>query len=370
MKLPRIQADLIRCGDRADWLLERRNRLHSTDCARVLAEKELLAVFADKTAPFSDDEPEEWQRIKLASEATVRTIAQWKFGGKVHAWPATTIAVSREHPWLACTPDGLLVVDDHAGPGIHQIKCWSELDRDTWREGRPLYVQVQNQIELLVTGCTWGATDVMFGTQVVERFEFAPDPTFLALALPALKSFWDSVLLGEQPAPTGSTASRAALRRLHPNDNGLTVQLDDSVENEMQSYDIYRDEVASNQAKVDAIENQLRAALGDNTFGVTPAGRWISWKTNAAGDRVFGRSRPKGEIEYAPGSVRNAADYANAPTTQTDRKRELFAKYQACRWCGEKLKFGSAVIEESTNQEWLACKGCHEARAFDVAIST
>jgi predicted phage-related endonuclease len=364
MKLPRIQADVIHCRCREPWLLARSERLHSTDAAHGLSTGEWLDVYASKAAPLDYDDSTETQRIKLASEATVRTIWEWKFGGKVHAWPQYTIAVSREYPWLACTPDSLLTDADHDTPGLQQIKCWSERDRDTWGDGPPLYVQVQTQIELLCTGLTWGYVATMFGTQVVERYPIAPDPEFLAAALPVLKAFWDRVLLREPPEPTGSQASAEALRRLHPCDNGLTVQLPELADDKLERLEIKKQLVTDAQKQVDLIENELRAALGDNTWGVTPAGKWVSWKTTAAGHRTFrsNASRPPGQIEYAAGSVANAADYANAPPEFDVQPPAV----TGCVMCGGKIKAGSIVYH---NGSGYVCRKCNEESESDAAVS-
>lgn len=370
MPIPGIESDLKRCWNRTAWLNERRRRLHASDCAAGLSTGDWLPVFASKTATQTDDEPLESQRIKLAMEPVARKIHDWKYGGKFHAWPAHTIAVSRTHPWLACTPDGLIVDDDHAGPGVGQIKAWSEYGKAEWEAGPLLYVQVQTQIEMLVTGCTWGYIVVMFGSNSIERYAVTPDPEFLAAALPVLKSFWDDVLMSKPPAPTGSAASREALRRLHPHDNGLTVQLPEWADRRVDRLEVKKTLVADAQKQVDQIENDLRAALGDNTFGVTPNGRWVSWKTTTAGHRVFRQcSRPPGPIEYAPGSVANASDYANAPTTAAEEKALLLAMHDRCRHCCEKLTAGTAVVESVSGIAELSCRRCATDRQHDVATT-
>lgn len=367
MPIPEIQADVKRCGSRRLWLFERRRRLHASDCATGLSTGDWLPVFADKTAAATGDEPLESQRIKLAMEPVARKIHDWKYGGKFHAWPAHTIAVSRSHPWLACTPDGLIVDDQHEGPGVGQIKAWSEFGKADWEAGPLLYVQVQTQIEMFVTGCTWGYIVVVFGSNSIERYPVTPDPEFLAAALPVLKSFWDDVLMGKPPAPTGSQASREALRRLHPNDNGLTVQLEPPAHLHIESYKASKELAAKLQATADELQNHLCAALGDNTYGVTPDGQWVSWKTNAAGHRVFRQcSRPPGPIEYAPGSVANASDYANAPGVPAYGGALDVRATDAvcCVMCGVLIKPGRIVYH---NGSGYVCRKCNRDHANDVA---
>jgi predicted phage-related endonuclease len=157
-----------------------------------------------------------------------------------------------------------------------QIKCWSEFDKASWADGPPLYVQVQTQIEMLVTGCKWGAVAVMFGSQSLERFFVEPNEAFLDAALAVLRDFYTCLELRQPPPIDGSAATTRALARLHPDDNGLAVQLPSDADSLLAKLRRVKSLSKRCDERRAAIENQLKAAIGANTYGVTADGQCVS----------------------------------------------------------------------------------------------
>lgn len=387
MSLPAINATIIDCKNESGWLEERRKRVQASDGAAILAENKAFKVYSDKIAPALISDRVEWQVLKLESEATVRKCYQRKYGGKVHAWPAYTIAASNEHAWLGCTPDSLVEDPEKPGVGIQQIKCWSEFDKAAWREKPPLYVQVQTQIEMLVCGVKWGVIAVMFGTNSLERFYVEPNPRFVDAMLPLLRDFWTCVELRTPPAMDGSDDTTDALVRLHPNDNGKAVELPEGSDDLIAK--LQRAESLSKKLaeRANGIKNQLRAAIGDNTYGVTPGGKWASWKSQdkaavscpATTFRVLRtlKRAPK-QIEYAAPQV----DYkvANRVDIPEWIKVRLLNRHPHCRWCGKTLTRHTMSIEHvvpldvgGTNDEHnlaLACAGCNQKRGDNATLPT
>lgn len=290
MTIPTLNCDLVPCGNKPAWLMERRKRIHASDGAQALADESAYKVWADKTNPPLVEFEQEWQTIKLAMEGPARVIAQKKYGGKIHAWPEWTIAVSRQFPWLACTPDGLLESPERPGVGNHQIKCWSEFDRAGFMQQMPLYIQVQTQIEMHVLGVQWGVVDVLFGSNSMERFYTEPNPTFLAAMLDALRDLYTCLELRQPPTVDGSAATTRALARLHPKDSGLAVQLADGSDGTLDKLRRVKSLLKRLEDRKGALENQIKAALGDNTFGQTPSGQWVSWKSQTRKSYVVAES--------------------------------------------------------------------------------
>lgn len=389
MSIPSVNADLIPCGDEAAWLSERCKRVQASDAAKILADDQSYAVYADKVAPVLFANRDERFDIKLAMEAPVRNLYQRKYGGRVHAWPAYTIAVSKEYPWLGCTPDSLVEDPSRHGVGNHQIKCWSEFEKAKWlADGPPLYVQVQTQIEMLVIGCTWGVIAVMFGSQSLERFYVEPNEAFLSAALPILRDFYTCLELRTPPPVDGSAASTKALARLHPNDNGMAVHLPEDSDAWLARLRRVKSLAKRCEERKAAIENQIRAAIGDNTFGVTPSGEWLSWKSQTrksytvseSTSRVLRECRAPHQVEFADGSGVTGIDYKVAERVQLPAwiKTKLLNANPRCRWCGCQLTRHSATIEhltplslggtnDITNLD-LACALCNQKRGSNATL--
>lgn len=276
-----ITADLIACSTRDEWAAERAKSLGASEAASILGASphgSRVAVWADKIQPPTFAASEEWQEIKLLVEGPALAFYQRKFGGEVRHWPQTWLLRSRDLP-LHCTPDGLALDPDEDGWGLVQVKAWSEFDAAAWTDEPPLYVQVQVQTELAVTGLQWAYVAVLFGTQRLARFRVARNERFIAALVRAAREFWAMVESQTEPPLDGSEATTRALARLHPNDDGSAVLLPPDADRLLER----RERLASLAKRVDdvksGIDNQLRAWIGDATYGITSGERAVSWKS-------------------------------------------------------------------------------------------
>ena len=114
-----------------------------------------------------------------------------------------------------------------------------------------------------------------FVWRIVER-----DDKFIAVLIRQCKEFWRRVVERDPPPADGDERTKRALFAMHPDDNGDTVALPAEV------YESMADEIASLDAAISLAEtrktelqNKIRAALGDATYGVLPDGSGWSWKT-------------------------------------------------------------------------------------------
>ena len=296
------------------------------------------------------------------------------------------IAVSREHDWLACTPDALVEDPKRPGVGIAQIKCWSEFDRKGWADEPPLYVQIQMQIEMLVTGCQWGVVPVMFGTNALERFFVEPNEKLIKAMLPLLRDFQTCVELRTMPPIDGSYETSLALARLHPDDDGTAVALPAEADDWVRRLDRAKALRKSLDERIGSLENQIKAALGSHTFGMTDAGEWLSWKTTSRSGytvqpttyRTLRRCKaPKGITvdDAAPAIDFKVADRIKIPLW---KKQWMLERSNRCRWCKCTLTLSTATLEHvvplalgGTNDDHnldLACPECNHARGCDASL--
>jgi hypothetical protein len=287
--------------------------------------------------------------------------------------------VSKEHPWLRCTPDGLVEDPERDGLGLMQIKCWSEHDKRSWDEEPPEYVQVQVQLELAASGCKWGVIVVMFGSQSMKRFIVEPNERFLQTAIPFLKQ-WHRDLEARKPPPVdGSVQTSKALDRLHPFDNGLAVCLPEEFNDDLDRLSRITALMGKLKKHKRAIENKVKAALGPHTYGVTYDDQWIKWGTQeraehivpATSFRVLRFTKPPKQIVFsdeAPETFRRVTR-VKLPLAL---KLRLLRQYPRCRWCGRQLTLHTASFEHVVplgmgggNDDHnidLACVPCNEER--------
>jgi predicted phage-related endonuclease len=380
--LPKLNCEIIACRDEPHWHENRLPRVQASEGSKILLGKG-FEVYADKTSPPLIQERAEWQHLKLAMETPIAKEYLRKWGGKVHELPPYTICVSRQHPYIGCTPDRIIEDSEHDGPGNLQLKAWSEYGQREFAGGLPLYIEVQTQLEMLAEGVKWGYVCVAFGSQRTERFFTEPDPVFLAKAIPLLKDFWTCVELRQPPEIDGSEATTRALTRLHPQDNGLAINLPEGADAMLERLQRVKSLASRCHDRKHEIENQFRAALGDNTYGVTSTGQWVSWKSHdRAGYTVAPTTykqlrtckAPKDHVEFAG----DAVDYkvAKRKRLPMELKIRLLQNQPRCRWCGAQLTLRTASFEHviplavgGTNEYQnidLACIPCNNERGSDA----
>lgn len=391
MTLPTLNADLIHCRDEAEWLSERRKRIQASEVSAVLGQSEWgspLSVYMDKTAPPLLNATSERFTIGHELEQPIRNMYVRKFGGKLHNLPPYTIAASREHKFLGCTPDGLCEDASRSGVGLLEIKTASEFSRRDWQESIPLAYQIQVQASLAVLQLQWGVVAVLIGVGSIERYFVERNDKFIAAMLAAVEDFATCLELRTAPPVDGSEATAKALARLHPSDNGLATRLPGEFNRIVNRWQRVKSLIKRLDKAKGECDNQLKAALGENTFGVTESGQWVSWKSQTrkaysvaeSTSRVLRECKEPHRIEYADGSGETGIDYKVADRVQLPRrlKLKLLNQRGTCRHCGCRLTMATATWEHmvplsvgGTNDESnldLACRKCNEERGNDASL--
>ncbi len=202
--------------------------------------------------------------------------------------------------------------------------------------------------------------------------------------IPLLADFWSCVELRVAPPADGSPATTRALARLHPADDGKAVELSADFDSRIERLRRLKSLAKRVGLAVDGIENQLRAAIGDHTYGVTPGGNWLSWKSQTrksftvaeSTHRVLRECKPQKAIEFAAPEI----DYKVADRSQIPEwiKTRILNSDPHCKWCGATLTRHTATIEHvvplskgGTNDQHnlaLACAACNHDRGDDAAL--
>lgn len=271
---------------REAWLAERKAGIGASESPIVLGLspwKSTFQLWAEKCGhiredDFTDNEPAEFG-IRL--ERPIAEAFADRSGREVNMWPAYQLVRDPATPYLFCTPDATQEVPDR-DTGIVQIKTASAYKASDWADGPPLMYQVQTQHELAVTGYSWGTLVVLIGGQKLRYFDFERNDRFIEALLPKLAAFWKSVENQTPPDVDGSLVTAKILARLHPDDNGETVELPDESANWLREIEDAKAAIKEAEAIKTANENKVKAAIGDNTFGMLPDGSRFSWKTQTA----------------------------------------------------------------------------------------
>ena len=164
--------------------------------------------------------------------------------------------------------------------GVLQIKTANQFKAADWEGDWPLRYQVQCQEELVVTERTWGVVAVLIGGQKLKLYPYELDTEFAGVMSLRLDEFWEGVQNRTPPEPDDHVATRETLKRMFPNDDGQAIELPE----EALSWDARLREAKATirDAKkiADKMENQLRACIGEATYGVLPSGNGVrySWK--------------------------------------------------------------------------------------------
>jgi putative phage-type endonuclease len=268
---------------RAEWLSKRRTGIGASDSPVVLGLspfKSPFELWAEKTgnSPGEDEmgEPAEWG---LRLERPIAEAFAERMGRGVELWPQNRLARHASIPWLVATPDAIQHWKERGEPGTLQIKTTSAFNAADWADGPPLFYQVQCQHELAVTGHTWGTLCVLIGGQKLRTFDYELNPKFIEALLPKLEAFWRSVEDETPPPVDGSLATARVLARLHPSDNGETVMLPHEALEWSEALAKAKEQIKAAEAVKTEMENRLKAAMGDATFGLLPDGSRWSWKS-------------------------------------------------------------------------------------------
>ena len=279
------------------WLAERKNGLGASDVAAALGVnpwKSQFALWAEKCGLLPDEdlalenEAVEWgNRL----EGAVGQAFADRTGRKVEHQGKFEMHVHPDLPFLRASLDFLqwqeLLPGHYGDDGALETKTTSAFNADDWKGGAvPLYYQVQLQTQLAVCGLSWGSIAVLIGGQRLLHADLDRDDDFIASMLPHLESFWRHVVDRTPPAVDASPATAKVLHKLHPDDNGCTVELPDEAEEWADSLESIKDEIKRLEELKTLHENKLKFAIGDNTFGQLPKGARFSFKTQTRAEHV------------------------------------------------------------------------------------
>lgn len=275
-----------------EWHRQRSTAIGASEAAAVLGLdpwSSPLEVWAKKTGRIARDEDGEHEHMKwghLLEPVILKEYSSRRDGEPVKRHPQDTIIRHPDFPNvpMSCTPDAFGV------DRLIQIKTTSAWNADAWKDGPPLHVQIQEQHEMAVCGLDVATVVALIGGQRLGFWDIERNPKFITALEEQLATWWKKFVIGdvEPPATDGDSKTIRMVEKLHPDDSGEEVILDDSfVELDENLIEIKR-HIRTLEAEKKRIENKLKGAIGAATFGLIPNGGAVySWKTqNRAGYTV------------------------------------------------------------------------------------
>lgn len=277
--------------DRADWLAWRRHGLGGSDIAAILGLspwQSPWALWADKVGlTHGDNDTTEAMEFGRRVEPV---LAPWftDLTG-LHVVGEQTWCTHPGQEWMRCTVDGFVAdsptSDVDAALGVVEFKATSAAAAE-WETQIPVGYQCQATWNMLVTGvdrCWFGVLHLAFGRPQFRVYELALDVADADTVLAAARSFWfDHVAAGVPPATDGSTATRAALAAAWPDDNDQAVDVPGDIVHLLADLKAQAKDLGG---RIVAVENELKAALGENAVGLVDGDKAVSWKTQTS-DRL------------------------------------------------------------------------------------
>ncbi len=184
----------------------------------------------------------------------------------------TVMYRSRTWPWMLANPDRLMATSS-GDLAVLEAKATDWRLGDEWdeQEGEaPLHYVLQVMHYLAVTGLHRGVLVCLVGGNDLRMVDVQRDDELIDALVEGERSFWERVCTGQAPAVDGAPSTTEALKSRYSHPEDLTVELSSEVAPLAQlrlSLVKERDDL---NTRIDAIENQVREAMGDATAACVP----------------------------------------------------------------------------------------------------
>ncbi len=279
----------VMADDREAWLLARHATYGGSEAAAIMGLNpyvEPVEIYANHVAEATGEEQSaseaaHWGNIlerPILEEYARRSGDELLYGG--------ALLRSKEHPLLACTLDAELKRGDTIGAA--QVKTtvleedWKTHDQGFAEWTVPVYVQIQIQHELLVTGAPFNEAILLpLRSRQMRTFPNGPHHDFQALLLERIVEMDRRVQERRPPDVQGTESSRRALKKLFPEDTQEGIKLigEDwlAKRDELERLADLRKQVVQREEQLKA---EFKLEIADNTFGDLDDGRFFSLKTS------------------------------------------------------------------------------------------
>ena len=174
-------------------------------------------------------------------------------------------------PFILATPDYFF--EDNGENIPVEIKTTDVSRASDWAEGVPDRVYCQIQQQLAVTGAPYGSTGVLVGGNTFRWADVERDEAYIESIVNTCGEFWEYVTSDTPPPMDGSEATADAIKKMWPQGApGEAIVLPDEVYDWKRDIDAAKAAVKLAKEQQARIENEVKAALGNNEVGLYPDG--------------------------------------------------------------------------------------------------
>lgn len=293
---------------------ERRYSIGASELAGVLGYSKWsspLSVWADKLWPEERDPDSEPERFAIghAVEPAIFDLF-WQRTGKIaHAWDQEHM-IRHPNPEIpmSCTPDAFVSSEEHRILSVGfpkkddifflddscdekkkviptellEAKTVSHYAARDWEDGgAPIYYVIQCQGQMACTGAKLVYLCALIDNSRFVIREIKRDDRFIALAEKKVTEFWNEYIIPKKmPAPSATSLDVSTLQRLHPDDDGTTVELGEEFVGLDRKLEDLKEQIKEKTALKKRIENEIKTKMVGATYATIPGveGRY-SWKT-------------------------------------------------------------------------------------------
>jgi putative phage-type endonuclease len=284
---------LVNYGTRENWLAARFEGIGASESAALFDLSpwdSIVSLWAKKTLQIEGTVLSgEWLDWGILLEPILAQRYSDKTGRKVWRLGEYCVRVHPRYPFMRSTPDYWVIdAPDMPGRGGLQIKNASFFKVTDWmdEDGElrpPPYIECQVQHEMACSGLQWTSVCVLIGGNQFHWFDIHRNEVFITELEAQCEWFWGLVERKGRPPIDGSVWTNEALKKLHPKDNGQTIELSTDAVEWLSKWEAARAAKKVADAEETAAHSQLLALLGDNTFGKLPNDRLLSLKTQDGG---------------------------------------------------------------------------------------
>jgi putative phage-type endonuclease len=205
---------------------------------------------------------------------------------------------SVEHPWAIVTPDYWTIGENGEWNIPVQIKATSAYMLKDWLNGAPWEVQLQEQMEMFVTGAPYAYVAVLVGGSKFMWAKVMRDEAIQKRIADEGYLFWTCVETNTWPDVDSSADASDAIADLFPTATGESIQLPYELQPWMVTLGEVKEQLKTLEGVKEEAENHIKVALGPNEMGYFSDGSGFSWKEQSR----FGLGMAEGSVPKEEGA--------------------------------------------------------------------
>lgn len=265
--------EIIETTDHADWLEKRNLGIGASDAAVIMGVsswKSPFALWAEKTGQVEPDDLSDVEAVQWGHTLEPIIIDAYRKRTARLAKPQGKLLRSNKYPWAQCTLDALALINNELLPlEVKNVTAYKIAD---WEYGPPLPYWWQLQHQMLVYGSPMATIAALVGGNRLIWADVERDDIAIKQLIKAGEDFWCCVLGGRPPDIDGSESTFDALKKLHPDDDGSTVQLPGDLMQISHDFEEIKRQIKDMEALRDLKKATIISHFGDASAGQLPDG--------------------------------------------------------------------------------------------------